>query len=85
MFDERMEVPAFEVRVMRQASDIAVVGFFWNDDGIMEVVCGHAPDAPVETVEELLVAARQALHAADWKSVRDLPLGAVEESDKPPF
>lgn len=69
MFDESLEVAAFEVRVMRQGSDIAVVAFYWNEDGFMEVVAGCASAVAVEPVTELLVCAKQALDNANWKSV----------------
>lgn len=85
LFDDVLEVAAFEVRVMRQGSDIAAIAFFWNEDGLMEVVTGSAPGAPVEALKELLVCATQALDHANWKPVSLDSEGATAQSDDPPF
>lgn len=86
MFNEELEVAAFEVRVMRQGSDIAVVAFYWNEDGHMELVTGCLSAVAVDAVEELLACAKQALHAANWQPVHLGDADATaEESGEPPF
>lgn len=86
MFDEN-EVPAFEVRVVRQSSDIAVVALWWNEEGHMEVVTGKVAGVELAAVVELLAIASQAIRVANWKSVADMDKHAAADpvSEEPPF
>lgn len=86
MFNEELEVAAFEVRVLRQGSDIAVCAFYWNEDGHMELVTGCLSSLAVDAIEELLVCAKQAFATSDWKPVHiGNETTAEAKGGEPPF
>lgn len=82
----QMELPAAEIVVRIGGSDVCVLAFYLTGDTNGDVLIGITDTAIRADIEELLTEARLAIHAANWKSIRDMvdPDGPAAESE-PPF